>query len=115
MNTTSMAGYTLVARSMSTASVIDAVSDRWGAKLSTAHWMILVAGRRSNSTLSSASSASVKSSGVFGLPFVKLRSLMSYCSVGLRRDGRARGAVNRRSGRTFGLADLGLVRAGLVV
>ena len=44
---------------MSTESVIEALMARWGPKLSTAHWMIFEAGRRSNSSLSSASSASV--------------------------------------------------------
>ena len=59
MKMTSMAGLTLVARSISTESVIEALMARWGPKLSTAHWMIFDAGRRSNSSLSSASSASV--------------------------------------------------------
>src|SRR5437588_9934133 len=58
MNTTSIAGYTFTARSTSTASVIDALRHRCGAKLSTPHWMIFDAGRCSNSRLNSASSSS---------------------------------------------------------
>src|SRR4029453_10105791 len=98
MNTTSMPGSTLVARSMTTASCIEAARHRWGAKWSTAHWMILGADQCSNSAFSSASSSSWKA-----------------------RTGRAGGStrkliVDRPShARALAGADLGLVRAGLVV
>src|SRR3954453_15478180 len=90
MKTTSMPGWTLVARSISTASFIDALRQRWGAKLSTAHWMILDAGSRSNSRLSSASSSSE----------------YSFTSTNVM------GAPSRRALR---VADLGHVGAGLAV
>src|SRR4051812_9467391 len=137
MNTTSIAGYTLWARSIRTASVIEAVSARWGAKLSTAHWMILVAGSRSNSMLSSASSASAKSSGVFGCPevrgaasgvaLVRVVVLMNELRVrqgaeavlGGSREGVVSGVRGReeeeRSGRALPFADLGHVGPGLAV
>src|SRR5918998_1855522 len=98
MNTTSIAGSTRVARSMRTASCIDAARHRWGAKLSTAHWMIFGAERRSNSALSSASSSS--------------------WNLG---TGNAGGSTRKLMGspasraRALADADLGLVRAGLVV
>src|SRR3954451_1472829 len=90
MNTTSMPGWTLVARSMSTASFIDALRQRWGAKLSTAHWMIFDAGSRSNSWLSSASSSSEYS-------FTSTKVIQSPSRRALR------------------VADLGHVGAGLAV
>src|SRR5918997_1731162 len=98
MNTTSMPGSTLVARSMRTASCIDAARHRWGAKLSIAHWMILGAERRSNSAFSSASSSSWNwGTGRAGGSTRKL----------MRRVPSGAGALAD--------ADLGLVRAGLVV
>src|ERR671917_2297680 len=98
MNTTSMPGSTLVARSMRTASCIDAARHRCGAKLSIAHWMILGAERRSNSALSSASSSSWN------------------WGTG-RAGGSTRKLMRRVPSRAGALADtdLGLVRAGLVV
>src|SRR4051812_27515622 len=62
MNTTSIAGSTLTARSISTASVIDAATHRCGWNDSTAQRMIAPADSCSNFSLSSASSASVRSS-----------------------------------------------------
>src|SRR5215471_4269357 len=58
MNTTSMAGSILVARSISSASAIDAASERCGPNDSTAQRMIFDAGACSNSAFSSASSPS---------------------------------------------------------
>src|SRR5262245_19558839 len=60
MNTTSMPGSTLVARSIRTASCIDSARHGCGAKWSTAHWMTLGADQCSNSEFSSASSSSWK-------------------------------------------------------
>ena len=54
MNTTSIAGSTFTARSMSTASVIDAVMHRWGWKVSTAHRMMAAADWGSKRWFSSA-------------------------------------------------------------
>src|SRR5687767_4796131 len=117
MNTTSVPGCTLVARSMSTASFIDALRLRWGAKLSTAHWMILEAGRCSNSRLSSASSASVKSgistsvtgwtsSVVTSDRGARCRPVTGHCASG-RSQARSRSALR--------VAGLGHVRTGLAV
>ena len=61
MKTTSIEGSTFTARSMSTASVMEAVRQSRGWKVSTAHRMIPVAGSRSKRSLSSASSATLSS------------------------------------------------------
>src|SRR5262245_27522909 len=100
MNTTSMPGSTLVARSISTASCMDAARHRCGAKWSTAHWMILGADQCSNSTLSSASSSSWKA-----------------------RTGSGGGSTRKLTGSSpspshacaLAGADFGRVRPGLVV
>src|SRR5688500_3257419 len=96
MKTTSMAGSTFTARSMSTASCIDAASDRWGENVSTAHWMIFGALRRSNSLLSSASSSS--------------------CSCGTgSAGGSTRKLMVGSDPRALAVADLARERAGLAV
>src|SRR4029453_11228802 len=98
MNTTSMPRSTLVARSISTASCMDAARHRWGAKWSTAHWMILGADQPSNSTLSSASSSSWKD-----------------------RTGSGGGSTRKLTisppshARAFADTDIGRIRPGLVV
>src|SRR5437016_9905752 len=89
MNTTSIDGSTFTARSMSTASVIDAARQRCGWKESTAQRMMAPADSRSNCSLRSARSVSVRS---------------STCSKLI--DSRPRALAG---------ADLGDVGAGLVV
>src|SRR4051812_2213730 len=59
MNTTSTDGSTATARSMRTASVIDAVRHRWGWNVSTAQRMIVPAASFSNRAFNSANSVSV--------------------------------------------------------
>src|SRR6476620_7123767 len=104
MKTTSIAGSTFTARSMSTASVIDAVMQRCGANVSTANWMIFEAGSRSNSSLSSASSRSVKSMMSTGV------STRAISVTPMRQQAVGRGAA---SGGALGLAGLGHVGPGL--
>src|ERR1700751_2389032 len=102
MKTTSMDGSTLTARSMSTASVIEAARHMNGWNCSTAHSMTAWAGACSKPRLRAASSSRLNSGAWRWVPVLS--------SVVMVKDG-DRGPLTRRA---LAFADLGLVRAGLV-